>query len=409
MSKQTDLFAMLMQSLSHHLRPAPYPYGLLTLRLLGKLGGKNREFLREPLTICTPKDSGHASSYLLQCSWGGSSDGSGEAESKLVIPLPIDRCVEILKNISSVRVPPDGKADAVTSDEYEPEKVVISWDDCSKLWTEKTERIDHDSYCREVMVKTCESQAKACMTLLKAALGMGSEVDDEGGRSKKSELYVGLLYASTIDCIREEAKSILRDTGTTLQNAVAVREAVVLFLGETSGDISSAGVDYVQFLGKSDSEQSDVTSALMGELLSDLCGACASSKWGQRSGLIQSICVIVEQKGPAWSREHELELISAAMMAVKSTPRELSSACVECVKFFYRVCTGLYGNPWPTQDSSETAPLVWDMLVVGQKQQGGGGGSDRVDSPRGDGIACPSEEVRRIVLIELASQQQIVR
>ena len=36
-----------MMALTHHLRPAPYPYGLLTLRLLGKFGGKNRVFLRE--------------------------------------------------------------------------------------------------------------------------------------------------------------------------------------------------------------------------------------------------------------------------------------------------------------------------------------------------------------------------
>ena len=46
LSKQKDTFVSLMKALSIHLRPAPYPYGLLTLRLLGKLGGKNRRVLR---------------------------------------------------------------------------------------------------------------------------------------------------------------------------------------------------------------------------------------------------------------------------------------------------------------------------------------------------------------------------
>ena len=36
----------LMTALSKHLRPAPYPYGMLALRVLGKMGGRNRRFLR---------------------------------------------------------------------------------------------------------------------------------------------------------------------------------------------------------------------------------------------------------------------------------------------------------------------------------------------------------------------------
>ena len=36
----------LMRSLYSHLRPAPYPYGMLALRILGKLGGLNRSFMK---------------------------------------------------------------------------------------------------------------------------------------------------------------------------------------------------------------------------------------------------------------------------------------------------------------------------------------------------------------------------
>jgi hypothetical protein len=52
MSKQSELFSTLMQSLSSHLRPAPYPYGLLTLRLLGKLSGSILSIHNRSLTRC---------------------------------------------------------------------------------------------------------------------------------------------------------------------------------------------------------------------------------------------------------------------------------------------------------------------------------------------------------------------
>ena len=38
-----------MSALADHLKPQPYPYGHLAARLLGKLAGKNRLFLRTPL------------------------------------------------------------------------------------------------------------------------------------------------------------------------------------------------------------------------------------------------------------------------------------------------------------------------------------------------------------------------
>jgi hypothetical protein len=70
LSKQNQLFVQLMKALSMHLRPAPYPYGLLTLRLLGKLGGKNRKVLREPIDICDPTSfKEYAQRLGVECSW----------------------------------------------------------------------------------------------------------------------------------------------------------------------------------------------------------------------------------------------------------------------------------------------------------------------------------------------------
>lgn len=40
-----------MTALCDNLRPTPFHYGAIALRLLGKLGGRNRRFLSEPMLL----------------------------------------------------------------------------------------------------------------------------------------------------------------------------------------------------------------------------------------------------------------------------------------------------------------------------------------------------------------------
>jgi hypothetical protein len=46
MTAKEGLYDELMRAICSHLKPAPYPYGMLALRILGKMGGRNRAFLR---------------------------------------------------------------------------------------------------------------------------------------------------------------------------------------------------------------------------------------------------------------------------------------------------------------------------------------------------------------------------
>ena len=41
----------LMIAIWKHLRPSPYMYGPVALRILGKLGGRNRNFTKQPLKL----------------------------------------------------------------------------------------------------------------------------------------------------------------------------------------------------------------------------------------------------------------------------------------------------------------------------------------------------------------------
>ncbi|CAN0536412.1 unnamed protein product, partial [Ectocarpus sp. 12 AP-2014] len=65
-----------MTALCANLRPAPFHYGTIALRLLGKLGGRNRRFLSEPMLL--PPSTGTSwhtrDCFKLEMEWSLSPD-----------------------------------------------------------------------------------------------------------------------------------------------------------------------------------------------------------------------------------------------------------------------------------------------------------------------------------------------
>uniref|UniRef100_A0A7N0UBU8 Non-specific serine/threonine protein kinase n=1 Tax=Kalanchoe fedtschenkoi TaxID=63787 RepID=A0A7N0UBU8_KALFE len=66
-----------------HLRPAPYPWGGKSLQLLGKLGGRNRRFFKEPLALDCKENPEHGLRLIL----------TFEPSTPFLVPL--DRCINI--------------------------------------------------------------------------------------------------------------------------------------------------------------------------------------------------------------------------------------------------------------------------------------------------------------------------
>ncbi|XP_057469291.1 transcription-associated protein 1-like [Actinidia eriantha] len=66
-----------------HLRPAPYPWGGKSLQLLGKLGGRNRRFLKEPLALECKENPEHGLRLIL----------TFEPSTPFLVPL--DRCINL--------------------------------------------------------------------------------------------------------------------------------------------------------------------------------------------------------------------------------------------------------------------------------------------------------------------------
>ncbi|KAG6485829.1 hypothetical protein ZIOFF_054394 [Zingiber officinale] len=76
-----NVLSEVILALWSHLRPLPYPRGPKALQLLGKLGGRNRRFLREPLALECKENPEHGLRLIL----------TFEPSTPFLVPL--DRCI----------------------------------------------------------------------------------------------------------------------------------------------------------------------------------------------------------------------------------------------------------------------------------------------------------------------------
>jgi transformation/transcription domain-associated protein len=186
LSKQKDILVSLMKALSTHLRPAPYPYGLLTLRLLGKLGGKNRRVLRDPIDIDRHSE-GFIEEMSLDFSWSinvgtretemGRNDASSAGLS-FPIRLPINRCVDFLKRaaIEDMMARESSQRSPVIPQKATNECLRLSNKD--RLLSINVEDIDLLPYCQDVIEQTRKEQAQAALQVLRTALTKIMNVED---------------------------------------------------------------------------------------------------------------------------------------------------------------------------------------------------------------------------------------
>ncbi|KAI9995811.1 hypothetical protein PInf_012879 [Phytophthora infestans] len=72
MTSQDRLLTEIIEALNTHLIPPPYPYGELAMRILGKIGGRNRQYLMDPLNLDYHEHSFTGLTFTFQ--WGGDGD-----------------------------------------------------------------------------------------------------------------------------------------------------------------------------------------------------------------------------------------------------------------------------------------------------------------------------------------------
>ena len=399
-SKNAELFTQLMQSLSRHLRPAPYPYGLLTLRLLGKLGGKNRQFLREPLRLQLSQEDARGQALQLTSSWAVAPECSSVVHGfSFGTPVPLERCVEVLRQIAT------SMNDGVGAHDDGEQNVLVKWDENPRLWTDRIDLIDFAAYQKDVLEQTKLKQANACASLLFIAARRWVEGKEGLQPCHKKSILLGLMYASILDSSRKESLNVLKSL-VSQERGTVLRESTVDFLSESSAAARAPGLDFLKTLVDVSEGGKPSNDIFVGELLTDLCKAIASKDWDSRALLQDAVCMVLDVMGADWSRQREMELITAAFVAVKSIPLELSHSSTSALLFFVKVCVGLYGSPWK-KDSSEKSTL-FDTLDAGNVERSFNG-NERKQFVSSENVSKPSMEVFRLALIETAAPQDIVR
>ncbi|CAN0918697.1 Transcription-associated protein 1 [Linum grandiflorum] len=78
-----NVMSEVILALWSHLRPPPYPWGGKALQLLGKLGGRNRRFLKDPLSLECKENPEHGLRLIL----------TFEPSTPFLVPL--DRCINL--------------------------------------------------------------------------------------------------------------------------------------------------------------------------------------------------------------------------------------------------------------------------------------------------------------------------
>lgn len=175
-----------MVALTGHLQPAPYPYGLLCMRLLGKLGGMNRSFVREMVGYRGDDQCRQQNNLSLYCEWQQPAGAAEDGEDSFLLPFPLTRALEVLISVGNAPI-------VVAGDEGND---AVSVNDTSELclgekFTELPNidplSFDLNVYCVETMAATKKSQARSAFNVLRAALASVLDINDAACETDKGE------------------------------------------------------------------------------------------------------------------------------------------------------------------------------------------------------------------------------
>lgn len=363
-----------MVALSDHLRPAPYPYGLLTLRLLGKLGGKNRRFLREPIDLAS--DNIKAAQIALRCQWIGDDPKEGEGHKRsCLIPLPIESAVHLLRMLAINQQSRSLSEARQGVDEFGKSSVRVSWTNPSELASTKHEQLDLSWYCEEVINDTTERQSQAALAVLTASvsclvgvgdnacLEIGGHLPDSTNDAtrapqlvslsqlpeqslKRSEslkrLFEGFLFALSVDSVKDEARKWLH---SLTHHTLAICEEY-----EDHIQRIDAHGTIVQSRGD-DASSADVTKDVVGESTSSRQGSLTPFGYFHFAG-------------PLRNKADPMVLADAVAEVLGQLPRHRQSEML------------IYRDYLITQIRNRVASDVDDMAAVDPRQQktGGAGG-----------------------------------
>ncbi len=213
-----------MTTLSTHLRPAPYQYGLLTLRLLGKLGGNNRTFLRAPMTLtadCSDIDDDFVPGF--ECKWNKSVD-SMQDQPSFSLQMPLMRAMAILEKVS--KVPRDKFAESTDMSGLDHIQSLLESD-------QKFDQSNLSSLKEKLLERTVVEQANAAFTVVEGAIRVVINVNTEMNSGEYSIFWRGKESqgnSSNEDSGSQSAKPIMDNMPVHFPNSLRKGDTMLKYI-----------------------------------------------------------------------------------------------------------------------------------------------------------------------------------
>jgi hypothetical protein len=313
----------------------------------------------------------------------------------------------------------DYPSEGSTLIEPPPGEGQLDYENAIPLWHSRVEAIDFQAYSKRAANNVCTSQARACLSILEAAVD--AAIERESARASGDlagardvahdvpslrDVCLGIMYATTIEETSKYATNVLRRIFTSTSLLDSIRLSIVDFLS-TAHSRPVRALDGLQLLVSCLQSTERVSS--INDIASDLCGACSSTSWDERSVVQTGMRMLMKTMGKDWNTTNEIKLVSAAFAFLKSIPREISDAVVDSVDFFLDVCSSMYGEPaclLPDDDQTirDSLELCVDSNSHSALNSKYSANQVVMGSP-----SRPSDAVVRLVISEIASSQQIVR
>lgn len=193
LTSNEELLSDLMSALAIHLQPAPYQYGLLTVRLLGKLGGMNRAFLNIPMNVQSHSNPVNKS-LSAAFAWDYQSKNAVD-EGLFYLDIPVQRATEVLKHMSSIV-----RCDASKSAVDHNNRCVLERIDFIIQDESSFKDIDVASLKSLFLNETTKEQSEAALVVLRSAVEMLLEISN----SSKFDYYITAAQETNMQQIKED-------------------------------------------------------------------------------------------------------------------------------------------------------------------------------------------------------------
>ena len=383
----------LMTALWDHLRPNPYPvfHSHTTMRILGKLGGRNRKFLKGPSDIDfrTYADD--------KCSFNIKMIGTRERELERAFPASIGIDLAIAKLNETPKTPAAKQSDSFYKQQafrmisaqikLHIGSGTLPGDFASLVRLQATDLLENEYSNgsdilqisdRETSISKKAAQEETLKQLLKACMVSTTIPELENDATLLLKDICGHFTIVEIGRALAHAKHIKKDfdvasgEGPLCIDSRVLAEAIAQILASENSSVAEAAEKAVLFVYEAaaaifGSTRKAEKLPFFTHLAKVFCHQCYEEEWFLKAGGGLGIQLLIStiDLGDSWIMDRHIDFVRALMYIVKDMPQDLPAATrVQAVKNLDHVLRRCYSKASKEDLKNEKSRLTYLCLLL---------------------------------------------